>query len=56
MRSARRRVTAAVSFLLVALGLTVLVETIVVGGELGFLFGALLVLGGVLRVWLLRAA
>ena len=56
MRNARKRATAAVSLLLVALGLAVLVETIVVGGELGFLFGALLLLAGVLRIWLLKAA
>lgn len=56
MKRARKRATAAVSLLLVALGLAVLVETIVVGGELGFLFGALLFFAGVLRIWLLRAA
>lgn len=56
MRNARKRATAAVSVLLVALGLAVLIETIVVGGELGFLLGALLLAAGVLRVWLLRAA
>jgi hypothetical protein len=56
VKGARKRATAAVSLLLTALGLAVIVETIVVGGELGFLFGALLLLAGVLRIWLLRTA
>jgi hypothetical protein len=56
VREMRKRATAAVSVLLVALGLAVLIETVVVGGELGFVFGALLFFAGVLRIWLLRAA
>jgi hypothetical protein len=56
VKGARKRATAAVSLLLAALGLAVLIETVVVGGELGFLLGALLLLAGVLRIWLLRAA
>ena len=56
MRNARTWATAAISLLLAALGVAVLIETIVVGGELGFLLGALLLLAGVLRIWLLRAA
>ncbi|MEX2422232.1 MAG: hypothetical protein WD670_10500 [Actinomycetota bacterium] len=56
MRTARKRATAAVSVLLVALGLAVLIETIVVGGELGFLLGALLLAAGFLRIVLARAA
>ena len=48
--------TVALSWLLVALGLAVIVRTIAagVGGGLGLLLGALLVLAGGLRLYLSR--
>jgi hypothetical protein len=51
---ARRYGTAAVSVLLVALGLTMIGRTIQagVGGGLGLIVGALLVAAGALRLWL----
>jgi hypothetical protein len=49
-------ITAALSGLLVLLGLAVIVRTLAagVGGGLGILFGAMLVLVGGLRLYLLR--
>jgi hypothetical protein len=49
-------ITSALSGLLVLLGLAVIVRTLVagVGGGLGLLFGAMLVLAGGLRLYLLR--
>jgi hypothetical protein len=41
-----RGATAALSVILVALGLAILVETAVLGGQLGYLIGALFVLAG----------
>ena len=41
-----RRATAGLSLLLLALGLAILVETAVLGGELGYVIGALFVLAG----------
>jgi hypothetical protein len=43
--------TSALSALLVLLGLAVLVETALLGGGVGFLLGALLVLAGGLRIY-----
>jgi hypothetical protein len=51
-----RRATAALCVLLVALGLTILVETAVLGGELGYLIGALFLLAGGGRLALRRLA
>jgi hypothetical protein len=49
-------ITSALSGLLVLLGLAVIVRTLAagVGGGLGILFGAMLVLAGGLRLYLLR--
>ena len=51
-----RRATTALSLLLAALGLTILVETAVLGGELGYLIGALFLLAGGGRLVLKRLA
>ncbi len=50
----RRRSTAALSALLVAVGLAVIVRTVQagVGGGLGLVLGGLLVAGGALRLYL----
>jgi len=50
----RRRTTAILSILVAVLGVAVIARTVQagVGGGLGLLLGALLVLGGVLRLWL----
>ena len=45
-----RRATTGLALLLVALGLAILVETAVLGGELGYLIGALFVLAGAGRM------
>ncbi len=47
--SARSRATLILSALLVALGLVVIVETVVLGGGIGLVLGVLLVLAGALR-------
>lgn len=49
--------TVALAWLMIALGVAVLVRTLAagVGGGLGLLLGALLVLAGVLRLYLQRA-
>jgi hypothetical protein len=50
----RNRATAAISLLLVTLGLAVIARTVAagVGGGLGLLLGGLLVLAGALRLYL----
>ena len=50
----RRRLTAALSFALVALGTAVIARTLAggIGGALGLLLGPLLVLAGGLRLYL----
>jgi hypothetical protein len=48
------RVTLAVSLVLVALGLVLLVETALLGGGSGYVFGLLFVLAGALRLYVLR--
>ena len=48
--------TVVLSALLALLGLAVLVETAVVGGRIGYLFGTLLLLAGALRLYLVRRA
>jgi hypothetical protein len=50
----RAGATAALSALLVVLGLVLIAETAVVGGGIGFLFGALFILAGGLRLYLYR--
>lgn len=56
MKEARRRATIALSLILTVLGVVVLVQTALVGGELGFLLGGLLLLAGVLRIVVMKAA
>lgn len=51
-----RKATFAIAVVLALLGVAVLVETALVGGGLGYLLGALLVLAGVLRLVLVRSA
>ena len=50
------RATAALSILLAVLGLAIVVETAVLGGEAGYLFGALFFLAGAGRLALGRLA
>ena len=54
MSSVRRRGTAALSLVLVALGIAVIARTIQggVGGGLGLLLGGMLVAAGLLRLYL----
>jgi uncharacterized membrane protein HdeD (DUF308 family) len=47
----RRRTTLVLSGLLAALGLVLLVETAFAGGGIGYLFGALMVVAGVGRMY-----
>ncbi|HEX3254959.1 MAG TPA: hypothetical protein VHQ96_04160 [Gaiellaceae bacterium] len=47
----RLRVTTVLSRVMIVLGVVLLVETAIVGGGLGYLLGALLVLGGVGRLY-----
>jgi hypothetical protein len=49
----RRRTTAALSALMVALGIALCVETAFAGGGIGYLLGALLVLAGAGRLYVL---
>jgi hypothetical protein len=51
---ARSASTLALSALLVALGVVILVETAIVGGSLGYVLGGLLTLAGGLRIYLVR--
>lgn len=46
----RRRVTMAFSALVALLGVTLIVETAVVGGQTGFVLGALFLVAGTLRL------
>ena len=50
----RRRATAAVSTLIVVLGLVLVVETAFQGGSTGYVLGALFVLAGLGRLYLSR--
>ena len=50
--NARAFATLALSALLVALGVILIVETALVDGRLGYLLGALFLLGGGLRIYL----
>ena len=50
----RAGATAALSAVLVVLGLVLVVETALLGGGIGFVFGALFVLAGGLRLYLYR--
>ncbi len=48
------RSTVVFSLLLVGLGVTLLVRTATVGGQLGYLLGALFIAAGALRLYLSR--
>jgi hypothetical protein len=48
----RRGATVAISTLIVAVGITLIVETAIVDGTAGYLLGAALVLAGVARLYL----
>lgn len=48
----RRVATAVVSLLIVTVGVTLIVETVIVDGKAGYLFGAALVFAGVARLYL----
>jgi uncharacterized membrane protein HdeD (DUF308 family) len=50
----RRRTTLVLSGLLAALGLVLLVETALAGGGIGYLFGALMLVAGVGRMYVSR--
>ena len=52
MNWAPRSVTIAISAVLVILGVAILVETAMVGGGIGYLFGALFAAAGGLRLYL----
>ena len=47
----RRRLTVVLSALLVVLGATLLVETAIAGGGIGYVFGGLLLLAGAGRLY-----
>ena len=49
----RRRTTAVLSSLMVVLGIALCVETAFAGGEIGYVFGALLVVAGAGRLYVL---
>jgi hypothetical protein len=49
---ARSRATIVLSILLVLLGITLIVETAIVGGNVGYVLGVLLALAGGLRLYL----
>lgn len=55
MTPRRSRPATALSLLLVAIGVVLLVQTAIVDGSLGYLLGALFVLVGALRLRLMRA-
>ncbi|MBW8741377.1 MAG: hypothetical protein ACJ747_00270 [Gaiellaceae bacterium] len=46
--------TAALAIVFVGIGIALIVETVVVGGAIGYLFGLLFVAGGVARLYVLR--
>jgi hypothetical protein len=54
-RPGSRRPAVALSVLLILIGVVLLVQTALVGGGIGYLIGALFVLGGALRLRLMRA-
>ncbi len=47
--------TALLALVFVGIGVALLVETVIAGGGIGFLFGALFVAAGTARLYLLRA-
>ena len=52
VNSARGRATAILSFVLVAIGAALIVETAVLGGGIGYLLGVLFAVAGGLRLYL----
>jgi hypothetical protein len=46
--------TAALALVFVGIGIALIVETAIVGGAIGYLFGVLFVAAGVARLYLLR--
>jgi hypothetical protein len=50
----RLRITTLLSAVMIVLGVVLLIETAVVGGGIGYLLGALLVLAGVGRLYVSR--
>jgi hypothetical protein len=46
--------TAVLAFVFVGIGVALLVKTVVSGGGIGFLFGALFIAAGTARLYLLR--
>jgi hypothetical protein len=50
----RRRTTTILSSVLVVLGIVLLVETAIAGGGIGYVFGALLVIAGAGRLYVLH--
>lgn len=52
MNWAPRSVTIAISAVLVILGIAILVETVLVGGGIGYLLGVLFASAGALRLYL----
>ena len=55
-RDTRRRTTLVLSGLLAVLGLVLVVETAFAGGGIGYLFGALMIVAGVGRMYVSRKA
>jgi hypothetical protein len=51
----RRRATLAFSVVFVVIGLALVVETALVGGQIGYVLGLLFVLAGLLRAYLTLA-
>jgi hypothetical protein len=52
--SARHLLTLSLAGMMVALGVVLVVESVIVGGSLGIVLGLLFAAAGSLRVWLLR--
>ena len=47
--------TAVLALVFVGIGIALLVETVIAGGGIGFIFGALFIAAGIARLYLLRA-
>ncbi|MBA3365455.1 MAG: hypothetical protein H0U03_06665 [Actinobacteria bacterium] len=54
MRRLQVKATVLVSALLAVIGIVLIVETALLGGGMGFLLGAMFLLAGGLRIYLLR--
>ena len=53
-RGVRDHVVLTLAGVMIVLGVVLIVETVVIGGSVGILLGALFVAAGSLRIWLLR--